>query len=321
MPELPEVETMVCALRAAGCVGCRIEKVTINWERSIAAPAATLFKSRLKNAVIAAIDRRGKWIVFQLEEQGWLLAHMRMSGCLQVARSHELVEPYIRLIFHLNGQAQIRFRDTRKFGRWRLLDNPALVLDRLGLEPLSPAFSAAWLEKGLAAKRRILKPCLLDQTFIAGLGNIYVDEALWEARLHPERISDSLTAQEVRALHRAIRTVLRRGITNLGTSLGNGWPNYVQISGEQGRNQEDLRVYKQKNEPCRRCGTAIVTIKVRQRTSHFCPRCQRKQSVAGIDVRQDPLLVGIGPIKQEVKSSNPRHLTHSVCPRPGTLSG
>lgn len=168
----------------------------------------------------------------------------------------------------------LRFHDTRKFGRWRLTQDPETVLSKLGPEPLEPVRD---FHKRLHAKSRILKPLLLDQTFIAGLGNIYVDEALWEAKIHPQRKSDSLTKSESASLMNAIRKVLKKGIRNLGTSLGHGKANFQLPDGESGRNREALNVFRQTGLPCPRCGTNIERIKVGQRSTHICAVCQRQR--------------------------------------------
>jgi formamidopyrimidine-DNA glycosylase len=176
------------------------------------------------------------------------------------------------VVLTLADGRELRFTDPRKFGRMWLVPDPSAVLGKLGPEPLE--ISAAEFSARLGARRRRLKPLLLDQAFLAGIGNIYADEALWTARLHPRRGSDSLRPAERARLRHAIQTVLRRGIRNLGTTLGGGGTHFVLPRGERGRNQEKLNVYGQTGLPCPRCGTKIRRIVVGQRSTHLCPRCQ-----------------------------------------------
>ncbi|MCP4716539.1 MAG: DNA-formamidopyrimidine glycosylase, partial [Deltaproteobacteria bacterium] len=179
------------------------------------------------------------------------------------------------VILRFNDQRELRFHDTRKFGRIFLLSNPATVLDKLGPEPLDKAFTLRVFTALLLPRKRLLKPLLLDQNIIAGLGNIYVDEALWEARLHPCRIAASLTPAETKALHRAIPRVLKRGLKNLGTSLGTGKANFYSVAGRSGRNRDQLNVFRRTGEPCLSCSATIKRIIVAQRSTHLCPDCQR----------------------------------------------
>lgn len=212
----------------------------------------------------------------QLSKGFTLLVHLRMSGRLHVAgpsakpsrRTHE------RVIFFLSDGRELRFSDTRKFGRVWLVQHPSAVLGKLGPEPLT--LSAADFTALVSARSRLLKPLLLDQSLVAGIGNIYSDEALWTARLHPKRKSDSLSATEAARLLRAIKQVLRRGIRNLGTTLGAGKTHFALPRGGSGRNQEQLSAYGQTGEPCPRCGAKILRIIVGQRSTHLCPVCQSK---------------------------------------------
>jgi formamidopyrimidine-DNA glycosylase len=170
---------------------------------------------------------------------------------------------------------ELRYRDTRKFGRWRLVRDPAQHLAHLGPEPLSPAFSAARLREALHGRKGMLKPLLLNQSVVAGLGNIYVDEALWDAALHPRQPADTLGADDVRRLHAAIRRVLRRGVRAGGTTLGRGKTNFRGLGERRGRNQRALRVFRRTGQDCPRCGATIERMLVGQRSTHLCPRCQR----------------------------------------------
>ncbi len=274
MPELPEVETVARDLKAASLVGRRIEAVHVRWPRIIATPAPAVFVERLRGTRIRDVGRRAKYLVLPLDTGDTLLIHLRMTGRLALPPSEHPLDPHEHLILTLDDGRDVRYHDTRKFGRWYLVDDPAQVLGDLGPEPLSEAFTPTWFYNALHARRRQLKPLLLDQRFIAGLGNIYVDEALWHARLHPQRLSQTLSRTESDALHTAIRTVLERAIVNMGTTLGTGEANFYSVGRRRGRNQDALAVFRRTGELCPRCGTPIVRLVVAQRGTHICPACQ-----------------------------------------------
>ena len=221
-----------------------------------------------------AIRRRGKFIVFEFESGENLLIHLRMSGRLHLVSRDLPREKHEYVILNLIDGNQLRFHDTRKFGRMYLTADPHRILGRLGLEPLTTGFTRKILAQRLHLRKCRLKPLLLDQTFIAGLGNIYADEALWESKIHPCRMAASLSDSEIRALHCAIPRVLKRGLKNLGTSLGAGKTNFYSIAKHQGRNRDELKVFRRTGQPCRRCRTKIERIVVGQRSTHVCPRCQ-----------------------------------------------
>jgi formamidopyrimidine-DNA glycosylase len=278
MPELPEVQTIVDALVSEGLPGSTITAASVHWPRSIARGTPAAFSRQVTGLRIESIRRRGKFIVFAMTGGRHLLVHLRMSGRLNLERPEMPRTAHQHVILSLSGHRQLRFHDPRKFGRFYLVDDPAVILGRLGPEPLAKAFTAQRLGAGLARRRRLLKPLLLDQSFVAGLGNIYVDEALWDAEIHPLRRSDSLSEAEVRTLHRSIRKVLRRGLRNLGTSLGAGQSNFHSLSDRRGRNKEQLQVFRRTDESCRRCGETIRRIIVGQRATHICPVCQKEDS-------------------------------------------
>ena len=203
-----------------------------------------------------------------------MLMHLRMSGRLNLIAEESPRKKHEHVILNFKGGKQLRFHDTRKFGRIYLTSDADKILGRLGPEPLAAGFTCKMLARRLSLRQRLLKPLLLDQTFIAGLGNIYVDEALWESKIHPCRIAASLTEPEIRALHRAIPRVLKRGLRNLGTSLGTGKANFHSIAKHQGRNRDELKVFRRIDRPCPRCQTKIQRIIVGQRGTHVCPGCQ-----------------------------------------------
>ena len=274
MPELPEVQTIVGDLKAAGVEGTVITGAKVFWSRTIAEPSARAFCSRIKGKKISAIRRRGKFIVFDFKNGDNMLMHLRMSGRLHLIAEESPRKKHEHVILNFKGGKQLRFHDTRKFGRIYLTSDAHKILDRLGPEPLAAGFTCKMLARRLSLRQRLLKPLLLDQTFIAGLGNIYVDEALWESKIHPCRIAASLTEPEIRALHRAIPRVLKRGLRNLGTSLGTGKANFYSIAKHQGRNRDELKVFRRTNRPCPRCQTKIQRIIVGQRGTHVCLKCQ-----------------------------------------------
>ena len=286
MPELPEVETVVRELRAAGLVGRKIAAARVFWPRTLAAPAAARFPRAIRGLEIRALSRRAKFVVLNLSGGFTLLIHLRMSGHLDVLPQKTSPRPHDRVVLTLDNGQQLHFEDTRKFGRIWLLRDPATVLGKLGPEPFEIAPAA--FRRGLAERARRLKPLLLDQTFLAGVGNIYSDEALWAARLHPCRRADTLTAAQAEELLGAIQAVLRRGIRNLGTTLGGGKTHFVLPRGERGRNQEQLNAYGQTGAPCPRCGTPIRRILVGQRSTHFCPACQRTPKISTPGAKPKP---------------------------------
>jgi formamidopyrimidine-DNA glycosylase len=280
MPELPEVQTLVNDLRAAGLEGVTFTGARVFWPRSIAVPSSTAFCRCIRNKKIQAIRRRGKFLVFDLSQDHHLLIHLRMSGRLHLVPSRSVRLKHEHVLLGLENGRQLRFHDTRKFGRLFMVEDIQSVLGQLGVEPLAPSFKVRTLAGLLTSRNRMLKPLLLDQTVIAGLGNIYVDEALWDAGLHPCRLSASLSKIEIKALHRAIPEVLKRGLKNLGTSLGTGKANFYSVARHTGRNQDQLKVFRRTGSPCPRCQSPVERIIVGQRSTHICPSCQRLDRLA-----------------------------------------
>ena len=276
MPELPEVQTIVNNLVASDVINRTIVGVEVFWPKTIGDMKTETFRKKVSGQTIQNIRRRAKYIIFDFAAQWHLLVHLRMSGRLYLTPNSLKHDKHEHVIFHLNDNSDLRFHDTRKFGRMILTENPESILGKLGPEPLSNDFSAEQFKTMLKSRHRQLKPLLLDQTFIAGLGNIYVDEALWEARLHPQRIASSLSTKKVNDLYHAIRKVLQQGIDNQGTSLGDGKSNFVSAKRRQGNNAKNLMVFRRTNRECPRCGSMIKRIVVGQRSTHICPRCQKR---------------------------------------------
>ena len=275
MPELPEVQTIVNDLNASGIVGGQICKARVYWEATIASPSVADFPAKIEGRKIQAVHRRGKYIVFQFND-GWVLAvHLRMTGRFIIANGPVKPMRHLQVVLEMSDGRVLCYHDTRKFGRFYLTDHPDRLLGALGPEPLGRGFSSKKLVLALRKRKRQIKPLLLDQRFIAGLGNIYVDEALWAARIHPLRRSDTLSTEEIRALHRAIRRVLRGGLKNRGTTLGRGEGNFYSLGSSRGANEKQLKVFRRTGQPCSRCGHLVQRIIVGQRSTHLCNVCQR----------------------------------------------
>jgi formamidopyrimidine-DNA glycosylase len=274
MPELPEVETIVRKLRLR-VVGQRVTAVQVRWPRSIASPTVERFNVELVGREIHHIDRRGKYLIISLLPSKYLLIHLRMTGRLiYTAASSQPnpleTDPHTHVVFEFASGDKLYFRDTRKFGRLFLVDDPCDVVSGLGMEPLDAAFTPGALGLLLSKRRRPLKVALLDQSMLAGLGNIYVDESLWCARLSPCRRSDTLNLEEVTRLQLAIGQVLACALEHHGTTLRD----YRDPDDQAGANESCLEVYGRTGEPCNRCGTPIERMVVAQRGTHFCPNCQ-----------------------------------------------
>ncbi|KIC76448.1 Formamidopyrimidine-DNA glycosylase [Neochlamydia sp. TUME1] len=274
MPELPEVETIVRELIATGLVGKQIATAYVQWPKIIDTSDDQVFIHQIQGQSINNLARRGKYLVFTLS-QSTLFVHLRMSGKFEwlanplPIKKHE----HVRLVF--TDGTILRYEDPRKFGRWSLYSDPLEKLSRLGLEPLSSNFTCSALTSMLQRYASQIKPFLLNQKHIVGLGNIYVDEALWEAKINPQQLTNSLTKKEIKALHQAIQNVLNKGIENKGTSLGVGASNYYSVSGRRGGHQHHLKVFRQQGLACSRCSTLIIKIVVAQRGTHLCPTCQK----------------------------------------------
>jgi formamidopyrimidine-DNA glycosylase len=281
MPELPEVETIARSLsnpadldfypvqelnQRPGVIGRVITEVSVTWSRSIATPSAEEFALRLVGQMVLGVSRRGKFLLLQLDCD-WLLIHLRMSGDIRVEPcNHTLDQPHDRVVLNFRDGTRLVFNDTRKFGRLWLVSDPLEVLSRLGPEPLSESFDAAAFYELLHVRRMAVKPLLMDQRFISGLGNIYTDEALHRARIHPLQKASTLSRDQSSRLLDAIREILGEGIRRNGASI-----DWVYRGGDF---QNQFRVYQRTGEACFSCGTPIERSIVTQRGNHFCPNCQ-----------------------------------------------
>ncbi|MCY2959426.1 MAG: bifunctional DNA-formamidopyrimidine glycosylase/DNA-(apurinic or apyrimidinic site) lyase [Planctomycetota bacterium] len=276
MPELPEVETTVRLIRPK-LVGRTVTGATVSWRRTVGDRS---FEARVTGARIANVRRRAKYFVLDLERggvsAGALVGHLRMTGRVLVESARGKAPDYGKVALALDDGHVMHFVDVRKFGRlvWRA--DAAAELADLGPEPLGDEFTAGWLASALRAKRRALKPLLLDQTFVAGLGNIYVDESLHRSGLHPLAKSERVKPEQAAALHREIRAVLAEAIAREGSSFD---VFYRTPEGNPGSYQDQFRVYGRDGKPCRACGTTITRLVVGQRGTHVCPRCQPRPRV------------------------------------------
>jgi formamidopyrimidine-DNA glycosylase len=270
MPELPEVETIRRDLEPR-LVGRTFTRVEIAPDRVpvLAGIDEATFREGLVRATIEAIERRGKYLVFRLDTGSSLVVHLRMTG--------KLLLPDVPLVGHLRATlwfddgSSLRFTDLRKFGRLWLVDSAAALFEKIGPEPLTEGFTREALAETIRDRRAPVKSVILDQRRIAGIGNIYADEALFEARVLPARLAGTLTPVEVTRLHEAIRTVLLRGVESRGASFRD----YLDAEGQSGNMQMYVKVFRRTGKPCYVCGTAIERSKVGGRSTHYCPSCQK----------------------------------------------
>jgi len=278
MPEMPEVET-ICRSLETYLTGRRIDRVEVLLPRQIKWPSAEEFAARVEGEKILNVKRRAKYILLELTGGSTLIVHLRMTGRLVYHADAPTTAKHDRLIFRLDNGAALVYADTRTLGAIYCLrlgeESRVKGLQTLGPEPLSAEFTPEFLKNICAAKHRKIKPALLDQSFIAGLGNIYADEALFLAGIHPLRTTDSLTAREIEELHRAVNEVIAAGIKDGGTTFRD----YQNAEGQKGSHQDHLFVYQKDGEPCQKCGQTIERMVIGGRSAHFCPGCQRGETL------------------------------------------
>ncbi len=270
MPELPEVETFRRSLLqgekgSPSILGKLIRDAELLWNRTLAFPEPEEFLERVQGQYVTGVGRRGKNLLISLS-RSTLIIHLRMSGELIVEEKTNPPGKHYRLILNFSDPYRLAFNNIRKFGRVWLTSNPDSIIGHLGLEPLAEDFSPETLYQLLHSRSRQLKYFLLDQRMIAGLGNIYTDETLYRARLHPARRSNTLSQEEAHSLWKSMREVLREAINNQGSSI-----DWMYQGGDY---QKYLSVYNLEGKPCKRCQTPIKRIKIAQRSTYFCPKCQ-----------------------------------------------
>lgn len=274
MPELPEVETMVRDLRTR-VIGRSITEVDAAFPGIVIYPDFPEFVERVQGRWIEDISRRGKYAILSLSSGDVLIIHRGMTGSLLHRGPGHPADPYVRIAFTLDDGSSLRLQDPRKFGRVLVMDRTGserpLPWARMGPEPLDGGFTLAGLRTALERRTALIKPLLLNQQVVAGLGNIYVDETLYLARIHPERRANTLSKAETARLYSAIREVLASAVEGRGTTFSS----YADVDGRAGGFQEALQVFRREGVACPRCGTPIERRVVGGRGTHFCPRCQR----------------------------------------------
>jgi formamidopyrimidine-DNA glycosylase len=279
MPELPEVETVVRDLRPL-LTGRRIISVRHSGH-NFRKPWKPAWKQQLQRKKMVSIERRGKWIVLHLEGGQSLVLHLGMSGQLRVVDAEQPLQDHVHLVLGLDdGRRQLRFRDIRRFGSATVFADDRerenfFAQSKLGPEPF--ALDATYWKQRVQQADRPLKALLLDQRVVAGVGNIYADESLFQAKLHPARLGRDLTDAEISRLRRAIVAVLNRAIEKRGSTIRN----YLGGSGLRGGYQEEFRVYGRTGKPCPRCSVLIQRVRLAGRSTHFCPRCQPPGRLSG----------------------------------------
>jgi formamidopyrimidine-DNA glycosylase len=274
MPELPEVETIRKTLKKL-VSNKQIENITVHWPKIIKNPLEVeQFIDALKGEIIVDVGRRGKFLIIYTEDFA-LVSHLRMEGKYGLYPKDEAIDKHTHVIFHFTDESELRYRDVRKFGTMHLFKKgdeflrPPLT--ELGPEPFSEEFTKEYLGKKLKATNRKIKTTLLDQKSFVGLGNIYVDEALFRAGIHPERLASTLTESEIAKLHLEIVATLSEAVKKGGSTIRS----YVNSQGEIGMFQLELNAYGRKGEECKRCGAPIEKTVVGGRGTHFCPNCQK----------------------------------------------
>ncbi|MCJ7515326.1 MAG: DNA-formamidopyrimidine glycosylase [Dehalococcoidia bacterium] len=268
MPELPEVETIKNEL-SPHIIGRRFINITVCDAKPVKQPSVDDFRSKLAGQSINGLERRGKYLIFHLSSGNVLIIHLKMTGSLLL--NPEQTDRYARIVFHLDDGGRLIFTDRRRLGAMWLLENELAVIGKLGPEPLDSEFTFQTLSERLSKRQAPIKAVLLDQKFIAGIGNMYADEALFAAKIHPLRKASGLSTQEIRNLHKAIVDVLRLAIDSKGASIDT----YKRPDGRLGAAHDNFRVAHRSGKPCPVCRTHIQRIAVRNRGSYFCPKCQK----------------------------------------------
>lgn len=273
MPELPEVETVRRGLNRL-VKGATIASIDVFWPKIINNDVES-FKQRLKQQTIEKVDRRGKYLLFRFSNGLTMVSHLRMEGKYNVAPRGQEQTKHTHVVFHLTDDRDLLYNDTRKFGRMTLVptgeENTVGGLKKMGPEPVADQLTVAYMTTIFSKSKKMIKPLLLDQSKIAGIGNIYADETLWMSKIHPMRPANSLTENEIASLRQSIIDEMAMAIKGHGTTVHS----FSTAFGEAGQFQNQLHVYGREGEPCERCGTLIEKIKVAQRGTHFCPHEQR----------------------------------------------
>jgi len=274
MPELPEVETIRNEL-APHVTGRTITDVYLSWDGIVKGIAAQEFSTRLRGKIIDSLARRGKYLIFDLVGKEKLVIHLKLTGSLLIKNAGDEPERFARAIIYLNNATALQFRDPRKFGRMWLSQDINSIVGKLGPEPLATDFTPEKFRKCLNHHRTLIKPLLLDQNFVAGIGNMYADEALFDAKINPQRATDSLSPEETGRLYSSILTILKAAISEKGASV----QNYFRPGGETGTAHYQFKVAHRRGANCPVCDTPLSYIKLRGRGTYFCPKCQPESPV------------------------------------------
>lgn len=279
MPELPEVENYARDLKPL-LVGRRIQEVHVYWPRTVSDLSPEAFAEALAGRQIVNTDRRGKYLIFPLDNHQALVLHLRMTGQIKVLNKNIDPDAHTHVVFDLDNGQRLHYRDQRKFGRFYLVSDPAQVVGKLGPEPLQDSFTPIDLFNAIQGRKTAIKTLLLDQKVVAGIGNIYADEALFLAAIDPRRPGNSLTLADCNRLHTCIRQLLAEAIREGGSTLGrSALSNYERPVGVMGQFQHRHRVFRRTGLPCPVCGTPIERVKLAQRSTHFCPHCQHNEVI------------------------------------------
>ncbi len=274
MPELPEIETI---RRVIGhqIAGGRIENIRIMNPVVIAHPTSEEFRCKAEGRMLSSLDRRGKFLIFHLDDGKRILLHLRMTGCLLLTPPDYPEEKHTHMVFRLSNGLEMRYSDTRRFGRFWLLEKGEVDeisgVEKLGIEPFDPDFTSEYLSSRLGKRRKTIKECLLDQSAVAGIGNIYGDEILFASRINPSRSADTLRADEWERLAAAIPEVLSFFIERNTIAP----EEYLKTKGREYRNTPFLKVYGHSGKPCPLCGTKLQRLVIGGRSSVYCPSCQK----------------------------------------------
>lgn len=276
MPELPEVQTIITDLKKA-VIGRTIRDVACDAPKYLAPYKLADFTKKAAGRKILEIKRRAKFIIYRLSSDFYLVQHLKLTGQMLIRKKGDPPEPYVHFTLYLDGGLELRFNDLRKFGKVWLLSKEEFAhfspIVKLGPEPLSKDFTFEVFQKVLRSKRGKIKPILMDQSVISGLGNIYSDEVLFEAQIHPETLVNRLGEEDLKKIYQAISKILKEALRKRGTSVAE----YVDAFGRRGGYDLSLKVYRRTGKPCVRCGTPIQSLKFGQRSAHFCPQCQKKK--------------------------------------------
>ncbi len=269
MPELPEVQTVVDSLRP-NIKNKKIDSLELLWDKTLYSKNITFLRKTIKNKVIIDVYRIGKYIVIELNEN-YIVFHLRMTGYLYSCPNIEDNNKYLRCTFKFSDCSYLAYEDIRKFGGFYYIKNLDIIYQKIGIDPFNPKFNSSWLKVNLKNKKRKIKGLLFDQSFIAGLGNIYIDEILWASKIHPQTLSNKLNNQDIKLLSENTKSILKKSIDHHGTTI----INFQFDNMKTGSYKNELMIYGRENEKCFKCDKTIIKIKVFGRGTYICQSCQK----------------------------------------------